>query len=425
MHQTLFFIPEEVAGVPVFGWGLLLAVWAAVSLALLGWSVWRRGLRSGETGQYVVLLGLLGLVIWQVMPRIMIPGRGLPIRSYGVMLLLAILAGTGLSVWRGRRRGWDSEAVATLCFWGVVCGIVGARAFYVIEYWPDFQRPTLAETFGAIFNITQGGIVVYGALLGGLVGFGGYAWKRRMPLLATFDLLAPGMLLGLAIGRVGCFLNGCCFGGVCDLPWAVRFPAGSPPYLHQLEQGELFLQGLQIAGDADAAPVITAVEPGSPAAQTGVAAGQRITHINGEAVNTAAEARRRLAALSAAGSATLRFTVTVQVQGRAEPARWPAQPLADRSLPVHPTQLYSSIDALLLCGFLLAYDRFRRRDGELLAVLLTIHPISRFLMEQIRTDEPKIWITHLSIGQVFSVLILCAAGGLWVYLYRFQRRSGH
>lgn len=422
MHQTLFFIPEQVAGVPVFGWGVLLAVWAVLSLALVGRSVWRRGLQSGETGQYVVLLSLLGVVIWQVIPRIVIPGRGLPIRSYGVMLLLAILAGSGLSVWRGRRRGWDSDTVATLCFWGIVCGIVGARAFYVIEYWSDFQRPTLAETVGAILNITQGGIVVYGSLLGGLVGFGGYAWKRRLPLLATFDVLAPGMLLGLAIGRVGCFLNGCCFGGVCDLPWAVRFPPGSPPYLHQLEHGELFLQGIQIAGDADGPPVITAVQPDSPAAQLGLAPGQHITHINAAPVSTAAEARRRLAAFSPSAGLAPLLTVEVRVQGRPDSARWAVQPLPDRSLPVHPTQLYSSIDALVLCGFLLAYDRFRRREGELLAVLLTVYPISRFLMEQIRTDEPKIWITHLSIGQVFSVLILCVAGGLWVYLYRFRPR---
>lgn len=421
MHQTLFFIPEHIAGMPVFGWGLLLAVWAAGTVGLLAWSAWRHGLRSGETGQYVVLLVLLGLVIWQVMPRIVIPGLGLPIRSYGVMLLLAILAGTGLSVWRGRQRGWDSETVATLCFWGVVCGIVGARTFYVVEYWSDFQRPTLAGTLGAIANITQGGIVVYGALLGGLVGFGAYAWKHRLPLLATFDVLAPGMLLGLAIGRVGCFLNGCCFGGACDLPWAVRFPPGSPPYLHQLEHGELFLQGLQIVGDPNGPPRITGVAPGSAAAQAGLAPGQEITHINEQRVSTAAEARRLLAALSPLDGPGYRLTVEVRVQGRADPARWQVEPLPDRSLPVHPTQLYSSIDALVLCAFLLAYDRFRRRDGELLAVLLTVYPVTRFLMEQIRTDEPKVWITHLSIGQVFSVLILCAAGGLWVYLYRFRR----
>lgn len=421
MHQTLFFIPEQIAGVPVFGWGLLLAAWAAVSLGIVGWSLWRHGRTWRETGQYVILLGMLGLVIWQVMPRIVVPGLGLPIRSYGMMLLLAILAGIGLSVWRARRRGWNAETVATLCFWGVLCGIVAARAFYVIEYWSDFQRPTLAETLGAILNITQGGIVVYGALLGGLVGFGSYAWKQKLPLLATFDLLAPGMLVGLAIGRVGCFLNGCCFGGACDLPWAVRFPAGSLPYLHQLEHGELFLQGLQIAGDSQTLPVITAVQPGSPAALAGLAPGQQVTHINQQPVTTAADARRLLAGpfpLEAPGDG---FSVEVRVQGRPEPARWRVQPLPDRSLPVHPTQLYSSIGALVLCAFLLAYDPFRRRDGELLAILLTVYPITRFLMEQIRTDEPKVWITHLSIGQVFSVLILCAAGGLWLFLYRYRR----
>ncbi|MCR4412223.1 MAG: prolipoprotein diacylglyceryl transferase [Thermoguttaceae bacterium] len=411
MQQTLFFIPERIGGVPVFGFGVLLAVWAAASLAWMLYALVRYGWRNAETWNHALLLAVLGVVIWQVMPRIAVPGQGLPVRGYGVLLLLGILAGTGLTVWRGRRVGLDGEKVATLCFWGVVCGIIGSRAFYVIQYWPDFQRPTLGQTLGAIVNITQGGIVVYGALIGGLVGFAVYGIKEKMPLLASLDLLAPGMLLGLAIGRVGCFLNGCCFGGACDLPWAVRFPAGSPPYLHQAEHGDLFLQGLRIAGSPEAPPIIAEVEPGSAAAEQGLAPGQRVTSINGLAVET----------VQAANDALLKTAlqvqpVTLSVAGRETPARWSPAPLPGRSLPIHPTQLYSAIDALVLCLFLLAYDPFRRRDGELLAMFLTLYPVTRFLMEQIRTDEAKVWITHLTIGQVFSVGILAMAIALWGFL---------
>ncbi len=417
MYQTLFFIPERigdpVSGVPVFGFGVLLAVWAVVGIVWMLWAGFRYGFRNAETLNYGLLLLLLGFVIWQVVPRIVVHGHGLPIRGYGVLLLLGILAGTGLTVWRGRRLGLDGEKVATLCFWGVVCGIVGSRAFYVVQYWPDFQRPSLAETLGAIVNITQGGIVVYGALIGGLLGFAVYGIKEKMPLLASLDLLAPGMLLGLAIGRVGCFLNGCCFGGACDLPWAVQFPADSPPYVYQAEHGDLFLQGLRIAGNPEAPPVIAEVQPGSPAAEQGLAPGERVSRVNDAEVATVDAANRALLAASREER-----PVKVFVASRAAPAQWTAAPLPSHSRPIHPTQLYSAVDALVLCLFLVAYDPFRRRDGELLAIFLTLYPVTRFLMEQIRTDEAKVWITHLTIGQVFSVLILALAAGLWLFLLR-------
>jgi phosphatidylglycerol:prolipoprotein diacylglycerol transferase len=91
-------------------------------------------------------------------------------------------------------------------------------------------------------------------------------------------------------------------------------------------------------------------------------------------------------------------------------------------LPVHPAQVYSAIDAGLLAWFLWAYYPFRRRDGEVIALLLTIHPISRFMLEIIRTDEPAVWGTGLSISQNISILIFVVAVGLWIYLLREPRR---
>ena len=85
---------------------------------------------------------------------------------------------------------------------------------------------------------------------------------------------------------------------------------------------------------------------------------------------------------------------------------------------MHPTQLYSTIDALILCLLLLCYDRFRRRDGELTALMITIYPITRFLIEKIRTDEAAIWGTGLHISQNISVGILAVAICLWIYILR-------
>ncbi len=92
------------------------------------------------------------------------------------------------------------------------------------------------------------------------------------------------------------------------------------------------------------------------------------------------------------------------------------------SHPVHPTQIYSSIGALLICLLLLAYDPFRRRDGELWALMLTVYAVTRFLEEVIRTDEPPILGTRMTVSQNVSLLLLLAAMGLWYYLLRQGKR---
>jgi phosphatidylglycerol:prolipoprotein diacylglycerol transferase len=88
---------------------------------------------------------------------------------------------------------------------------------------------------------------------------------------------------------------------------------------------------------------------------------------------------------------------------------------------VHPAQLYSAIDAGILAWLLWSYYPLRRRDGEATALLLTIHPVTRFLLEVIRTDEPAVFGTGMSISQNISLLLLAAAGVLWWYLSRQPR----
>jgi len=226
MRQTLFYIPnEEIAGLPVFGRGWLLLAWAVFSIVLLIWLIRKQGSRAEAWG-YAPLLVLVGAAIWFVLPRLCEP-QGLPIRGYGVMLLVAVSSAVALAAWRARRLGVDPELIVTLAFWMFVPGIVGARAFYVIQYWPEFQRATPVETLGALVNVTQGGLVVYGSVIGGILGLMAFVYKYKMPPLATFDLMTPSFLLGLAIGRLGCLLNGCCYGETCDLLWAVTFPGST------------------------------------------------------------------------------------------------------------------------------------------------------------------------------------------------------
>ena len=418
MLRTLFFIPNaEIAGLPVFGRGWLLLAWAVFSVVLLVWLI-RKQDAEGEVWGYLPLLVLVAAAIWFLLPKLCepIPGRGglegLPIRGYGVMLLVAVTAAVAMAAWRGRRVGIDPELVFTLAFWAFVPGIIGARAFYVIEYWGDFQKETLFETLTAMVNVTGGGLVVYGSVIGGVLGLAAFIWRYRMPPLATLDLIAPSFMLGMAIGRIGCFLNGCCFGGVCDLPWAVTFPADSPPYLYQAQHGDTFVQGVKVAGAPGAEPVIAAVRPGSPAERQGLEPGQKIVSIDGYPVHTAEQARREL--LRAQEFDT---QIAVETSGRESVAEWPiARPLP-RSEPVHPTQIYSSLNALVICLFLVAYAPFRRRDGVVWAMFLTLYPITRFLLETIRTDEPGVFGTGLSISQVVSLILLACAAAFWAYAF--------
>ncbi|HID74394.1 MAG TPA: hypothetical protein EYP56_00155 [Planctomycetaceae bacterium] len=404
MRSTLFHIPNQIAGMPVFGFGLLLGLWVLFSLFVLVRQVRREGW-GRQTWGYVPVLVLVGAIIAFVFPRLA-DARGVPIRGYGVMVLAGVAAAVALAVHRARRAGIDAEIIFGLAFWAFVPGIIGARLFYVIEYWESFQRPTAVATLLEMINLTQGGLVVYGSLLGGVAGLTFYIRRQGLPLLATLDLITPSLLLGLALGRVGCFLNGCCYGGICDLPWAVRFPAGSPPHLHQVERGQTYLHGLKIARDRQGRPVIEQVQPGSAPARMGLRPGMVITSVDGRPVPSLAEAYRALLRAHVVGP-----EVSVTVQGGLDEYRWPLA----RSEPVHPTQLYAALNAAVLCLFLMAYDPFCRRDGQLWALFLTLYPIARFLLEALRDDEPK---TPLSPAQVGSLMLLACAAALWIYILR-------
>jgi phosphatidylglycerol:prolipoprotein diacylglycerol transferase len=426
MRQTLFYIPVEINGVPLFGFGVLLAVWAIASALLIVYLVRKQGF-SADTKAYLPVLGALGLFTY-ALPSIVGEEQGLPIRGYGVMLLLAVSSAVSLLVYRAKRRGLDPEMMLSLSFWLFIAGIAGARLFYVIEYWErQFHKDTVLETLKAVFNITQGGLVVFGSLIGGAIAALIYVRKHQLPTLIMGDLLAPCIVLGIAIGRIGCFFNGCCFGGVCDLPWAVQFPFGSPPHIRQVEQGKLTLHGLRFDGDSDDPAMISAVEPGSLADKAGLRPGQEIRRVIASSENdqdarewkitSVDEAQGALVRITGEGT-ELRLQVTSQGEAGVQTLGWTLPSALPRSIPVHPAQLYSAIDCFLLMFVLLAYEPFQRRNGELLALLLTIHPISRFLLEIVRIDEAAMFGTGLSISQLISVVALAGAGVLWTYICR-------
>ncbi len=109
--------------------------------------------------------------------------------------------------------------------------MIGARSLFLILH------PEAIHSVGDIFRSWQGGNVFYGCILGGLTGSLLYWYRRPFPFWGMCDVAAPAVAIGAAVGRIGCFLNGCCDGAVCGLPWAVRFPAGSHAWVRQFNAG--------------------------------------------------------------------------------------------------------------------------------------------------------------------------------------------
>jgi phosphatidylglycerol:prolipoprotein diacylglycerol transferase len=303
--------------------------------------------------------------------------------------------------------GIEPDVIFGLAFAMFVTGVIGARTFYVIQYWDEIRADRLLNTLANIINVVGGGLVVYGSLMGAAVGFVYYARKVELPLLKLADLIAPSLALGLSLGRIGCLLNGCCFGGLSQQPWAMTFPADSPPYLQQKSLGMLY--GFRIDPDDQGLRVREIPSTRLPA---GLATGDRIMSINDTPVATLEEASTILL-----GSGP-RLTLGVE-SGRTVDVS--VSELPHRSLPVHPTQIYSSIDGFVLFLVALAYYPYRTRDGQVIAILLTMYAATRFLIEEIRTDETSILGTGLTISQNVSILMAIAMAALWWYILRQPR----
>lgn len=156
-----------------------------------------------------------------------------PVSAYGTALSLAFACGIALAYRRAPGLGLAREPVVDVSLWIIVAALVGARVLYVVTHPAEF-RPPQGQWLDAV-NPFQGGRVQMAgmSLMGGLPAAIAaallYLRARGLPVLAYADLLAPSVALGAALTRVGCLLNGCCFGKPTSLPIGVRYPAGSLP----------------------------------------------------------------------------------------------------------------------------------------------------------------------------------------------------
>lgn len=166
----------------------------------------------------------------------------LAIHWYGVLVAAGFLAGLWTASRRGARRGIRPEQILDAGVWIIIGAVVGARALYAVSYWdrlmqsPTFPRLPWAE----VFMIQKGGLVFYGGLIGASLATLLYAWKNRLPLWRLADTLAPSIALGYVPGRLGCLMNGCCYGKPTDLPWGIHFPAGHDSYGHAVHPTQIY-----------------------------------------------------------------------------------------------------------------------------------------------------------------------------------------
>ncbi len=149
---------------------------------------------------------------------------GLELHSYGLLLAIAFLLGIQIFVSRARARGIPEESMQTLSLWLLVLAIVGARALFVVTHWADYAADPLA-----VLRLWEGGLILYGGYFFAIAGGILYVRSRGLRVWRVADAAAPSMALGIGIGRLGCFMNGCCYGLPTTLPWGVRFPAESVP----------------------------------------------------------------------------------------------------------------------------------------------------------------------------------------------------
>jgi phosphatidylglycerol:prolipoprotein diacylglycerol transferase len=338
------------------------------------------------------------------------PDWTLPIYGFGMMLFLAFLLCTWVASWRARRERISPRVFQDLAVWIFVGGIVGARVVYMIQYGEDPRR---------FFMIWQGGLVFYGSAIGGFVGYAlAYIYVIRRQGLSTWilaDAIAPACAVGLCLGRIGCLLNGCCYGNISDADWrALHFPLPSPARYELVKDGYQTAAGFLLA-DVSRPTTVAIVEADSPAATSGLRANDVIIAANGHAVHSYGDFERLLS-----GDQWERGQNYLTLDVRRADQQVTVGPFRPQTLGLHPTQIYESISMVFLFLLLCAFYPFRRHPGQLMVLFMVGYSVHRFLNECLRNDtEP--FGNGLTLSQNGSVLFLAAAIILEIWLWRRSR----
>ncbi len=306
-----------------------------------------------------------------------IPFTVLTVKSYGLMLVIGFLAAVHTIRRLSKNITPDPQMITNASLYSLVAGVVGARVFYILHHFKEFSGHLVG-----IFEIWKGGL----ELLGGVIAAVGviiiYLRYHKLPARQYLDILAIGLMFALFFGRIGCFMNGCCYGKPCDLPWSVRFPTVT------MRDGKMEYSF----------PYQSQVEPNPARNRT--------------------EPQLRLPD-DFFNSGALKSYDQLTPQQKEMVTTGPY-----RCLSVHPTELYSSADALIIAGVLYLFWRRAQlaqqtknflkpftKPGGTFALMFILYSIVRFFEEFLRDDNPfeyGWWIIYKggTISQNLSIYML-------------------
>jgi phosphatidylglycerol:prolipoprotein diacylglycerol transferase len=282
-----------------------------------------------------------------------IPFTHVTLKSYGLMMVIGFLAAVFLIRHLSRNITPDPQLITNAALYSLIGGVVGARLFYVIHYFEHFKEDPVS-----VFSIWHGGLELLGGVILAITIIFFYLLRHKLPVRHYLDVLAIGLMLALVFGRIGCFLNGDCFGKPTELPWGIRFPYDS------------FVCRSQVS------PNLQRNRP-DPQLELPV-----------DFYGYFDEQDRWYSGLKPYKELSPELKNSVD--------KGPF-----RCLPVHPTQLYSSANALFLCLILYLFWRRSRnaessknpkklfaKPGCTFALMFMLYGITRFLIEFLRDDNP-------------------------------------
>lgn len=304
-----------------------------------------------------------------------IPGLDLPIYSYGLMMVIGFICAIQLAKYLARRCGIDPEIFVNAGLIALIAGIGGARLSHVLENLGQYTRAdrSVVANFLDAINIRSGGLTYYGGFLLAFASLVFYAWKKKIPVRLGMDICAPCIVIGLGFGRIGCFLNGCCYGDTCELPWAVHFPYQSIAYEEEFLDGKISPGKALLLEQADGSyRLLTRDEIARGVVKNSHPTDPPIP-VNPQAAQVAA---------------------------------------AERSLGLHPAQLYSTFTAFMIAGIVLAYFTLPHAPGRAFAMMLMLEGSTRFILESLRV-EPAV-VGHFSLSMVIGLCLAALGLILWI-----------
>lgn len=148
------------------------------------------------------------------------------ISSYGVMAALGLLAGLVIIKYNRKFANLSDDDASSLILLSIVSGVLGARIFYVVQFFDEKFRHNLI----GMIRIDEGGLVFYGGFILSFFTLLLFCYKKKLDTIRVLDVMVPSLTIGHAFGRIGCLFSGCCYGKETDLFWGIVYPKYSEPF---------------------------------------------------------------------------------------------------------------------------------------------------------------------------------------------------